>query len=115
MHVTIVVKSRQRRAVDLPRPSPITSRMGVPGKKQSGLFAFFFKKAKKNPSPRAHQKTRSNPLSPPPPPPPNLIQQLPLEDVDIDARQYDEKGDAGGFGAAAGKVGAVQVEVCFDP
>ena len=31
--------------------------------------------------------------------------QLPLEDMETDARQYDEeRGEVGGFGAAAGKV-----------
>ena len=30
--------------------------------------------------------------------------QLPLEDVDVDARQTDERGEVGGFGAGAGKV-----------
>jgi histone-binding protein RBBP4 len=29
--------------------------------------------------------------------------------VEIDARQYDEKGEAGGFGAAAGKVQVIQL------
>jgi len=35
--------------------------------------------------------------------------QLPLEDTEVDARQYDEeRGETGGFGAGAGKVTAVQ-------
>ena len=29
--------------------------------------------------------------------------------MEIDARQYDEKGEAGGFGAAAGKVQVIQL------
>mmetsp|Transcript_7591 Transcript_7591/g.19319 ORF Transcript_7591/g.19319 Transcript_7591/m.19319 type:complete len:424 (-) Transcript_7591:119-1390(-) len=35
--------------------------------------------------------------------------QLPLEDIEIDARQYDERGEVGGFGAAAGKVQVIQL------
>lgn len=35
--------------------------------------------------------------------------QLPLEDTETDARQYDEdRGEVGGFGAAAGKVQVIQ-------
>jgi len=30
--------------------------------------------------------------------------QLPLEDAEVDARQYDESGEVGGYGAGAGKV-----------
>jgi histone-binding protein RBBP4 len=34
---------------------------------------------------------------------------LPLEDTETDARQYDEeRGEVGGFGAAAGKVQVIQ-------
>lgn len=36
--------------------------------------------------------------------------QLPLEDAELDARQYDdERGEVGGFGASAGKVQVVQL------
>ena len=35
--------------------------------------------------------------------------QLPLEDIDIDSRQFDERGEVGGFGAAAGKVQVIQL------
>jgi histone-binding protein RBBP4 len=33
-----------------------------------------------------------------------LLTQLPLEDAEVDARQYDESGEVGGYGAGAGKV-----------
>jgi histone-binding protein RBBP4 len=38
-----------------------------------------------------------------------LLLQLPLEDSEIDARQCDDRGEAGGFGAAAGKVQVIQL------
>ena len=50
---------------------------------------------------QTHQRCPSLSLS--------LFKQLPMEDVDIDARQYDERGEVGGFGAAAGKVQVIQL------
>jgi len=40
--------------------------------------------------------------------------KLPLEDTEMDARQYDaERGEAGGFGAASGKV-EIKQQICHD-